>query len=140
MMMPVSGNIMENMDGRHWKNFFFRNGMTVSMTSQRNGTTEQVDMARQREIAGMPDSQIASIPSGLTRFWRTKPSQFAARFPSSGAPLTVRTPQDRQKWLDLARVEMLAALQSPNNHLLEAWVAAHPKTLARGTCPSDNDP
>ena len=38
------------------------------------------------------------------------------------------------------RAEILAALGSPTNRLLEAWVAAHPVKLAAGKCPEDSDP
>jgi hypothetical protein len=55
-------------------------------------------------------------------------------------PQSVTTAADRQKWLDIARLEFLAALTQPNNRLLEAWIAAHQKTLAKGTCPKDTDP
>ena len=140
MMFPISGNMMENMDNGPWKNWFFRNGMTVRMENQKNGTTAQVPLDRQKELALMSDANIIRIPSGVTRFWRTKPEQFAARFPTEAAPQSLNTPQDRQKWLDIARSEFLAALTRPNNRLLEAWIAAHKNTLAAGTCPDDTDP
>lgn len=140
MMFAVSGNILENMNPTTWKNYFFRNGMTVSMTGQPNGGTTAISLERQEELAQTPDSGIQTIPSGLTRFWRTLPKQFAARFPDAGAPVALNTPARRQKWLDLARAEFLAALGSPTNRLLEAWVAAHPVKLAAGKCPADNDP
>ena len=140
MMFPISGNMMENMDNGPWKNWFFRNGMTVRMQNQRNGTTAQIPVDRQKELALMSDANILRIPSGVTRFWRTKPAQFAARFPNEGVPQSLNTPQDRQKWLDIARAEFLAALNKPNNRLLEAWIAAHKQTLSSGSCPNDNDP
>lgn len=140
MMFPVSGNMMENMDGGRWKNYFFRNGMTVAIGSQSNGTTEQVPLNRQKELALMAEAKIARIPSGVTRFWRTMPRQFAARFPSEAIPQSLTTLQDRQQWLNIVRSEFLTALVEPSNRLLEAWVAAHPKTLAAGTCPNDKDP
>ena len=138
MMFPVSGNLMEDMDGP-WTNWFFRNGMTVRMPNQPNNTGSQIPMARQRELALMPDANILRIPSGITRFWRTMPAQFAARFPGEGVPVNVTTSQNRQKWLNIVRTEFLAALTKPNNRLLEAWVAAHKVTLTT-KCPEDNDP
>lgn len=140
MMFAVSGNVLENMNPTTWKNYFFRNGMTVSMTGQPNGTANAISLERQEELAQAPDSSIQTIPSGLTRYWRTLPKQFAARFPDAGAPVAVNTPALRQKWLDLARAEFLAALTSPTNRLLEAWVAAHPVKLSAGKCPADTDP
>lgn len=139
MMFPISGNMMENMDGP-WKNWFFRNGMTVRMQNQKNDSPEQIPLDRQKELALMSHANIIKIPTGVTRFWRTKPAQFAARFPNEGVPQILNTPQARQKWLDIARAEFLAALTKPNNRLLEAWIAAHKITLAAGACPNDNSP
>jgi hypothetical protein len=139
MMFPVSGNLMENMDGP-WTNWFFRNGMTVRMPHQQNNTTSQIPMESQRALALMADTNIVKIPSGITRFWRTKPAQFAARFPGEGVPVNVTTSQNRQRWLNIVRTEFLAALTRPNNRLLEAWVAAHKVTLTTPKCPEDNDP
>mgnify|MGYP007067072523 CR=1 FL=1 len=140
MMFPVSGNMMENMGGGHWKNYFFRNGMTVAIGGQLNGRTEQVPLDRQKELALMPDVKITRIPSGVTRFWRTMPGQFAAHYPNEAIPERVTTPQDKQQWLNIVRSEFLVALRGSSNRLLEAWIAAHPKTLAEGTCPNDEDP
>jgi hypothetical protein len=134
MMFPVSGNMMENMGNGPWTNWFFRNGMTVRMQNQQNNTTAQIPVDRQKELALMSDANIIRIPSGLTRFWRTTPAQFAARFPNEGVPESLNTPQARQKWLDIARAEFLGALTKPNNRLLEAWIAAHKQTLAAGSC------
>ncbi|UCI19918.1 glucosaminidase domain-containing protein [Mesorhizobium sp. B2-1-8] len=140
MMIPVSGNMMEDMDGVHWKNYFFRNGMTVTFETQGNGGTDQIDSAKQNDLTTMPDSAIKSIPSGVTRFWRTKSQQFAKQFPNQGAPANLKSPAERQQWLDTAKQELLNALSNPENRLLTAWVGAHPKTLAKGVCPEDNSP
>lgn len=140
MMFPVSGNILEDMTPKPWQNYFFRNGMTVAIGGQANGTSTPIPIARQEELARMPDTEITSIPTGLTRYWRTLPKQFAARFPDAGAPIKLDSQPARQKWLDIARVEFLEALASPTNRLLEAWVAAHPVTLKTGTCPEDKQP
>src|ERR1043166_5566230 len=140
MMFAVSGNVMENMDPATWKNYFFRNGMTVSFGGGENGLTKQVPLERQEALARMEDASIRSIPSGVTRFWRTLPRQFAARFPDAQAPTVLNSAAARQKWLDIAKAEFLAAIDNPTNRLLEAWVAAHPETLRRGRCPEDRDP
>lgn len=142
MMFPISGNIMENMGNGPWKNWFFRNGMTVRMPTQPplNGTTAQILLARQKELALLPNTEIRSIPSGITRFWRTMPAQFARRFPNEAIPQSVTTAEARQKWLDITRSEFLTALTKPNNRLLEAWVAAHKVTLTANKCPGDSDP
>jgi hypothetical protein len=134
MMFPVSGNVLENMD-ESWKNWFFRNGMTVRMPNQPNDSPQQIPLDRQKELALMANSEIVRIPSGLTRFWRTTPAIFAARFPNEGVPTTLTTAENRRRWLDITRVEFLAALTKPNNRLLEAWMVAHKNTLAAGSCP-----
>lgn len=135
MMFPIAGNMIE--DGVNW---FFRNGMTVRMPKQANQTPEQIPLDRQKKLALMPDSKITRIKTGLTRFWRTLPAQFSARFPGENIPQSVTTAADRQKWLAIARSEFLTALTRPNNRLLEAWIGAHQITLAAGTCPLDNQP
>jgi len=139
MMFPIGGNMMEDMDNSPWKNYFFRNGMTVSIRGQPNGQTDQIPLDRQKELARISDTAITRIPSGSTRFWRTLPRQFAERFPGEGAPASLATSTDMQRWLDLVRAEFQKALESPNNRLLEAWVAAHPQTLAAGRCPRDDE-
>ena len=140
MMFPISGNMMENMENSPWKNYFFRNGMTVSIGGEQNGSTAQISLERQEAVALMPNSAVTSIPTGLTRFWRTRPAQFAKQFPTVAVPPSLNSPKARGEWLDIAHSEFLAALSNPNNRLLEAWVAAHPKTLSAGRCPGDNEP
>jgi hypothetical protein len=139
MMFPISGNMMENMTPTVWKNYLFRNGMTVSFGGGENGSTSQLPVDRQEALARAEDSSIKSIPSGVTRYWRTLPRQFAARFPDAQAPTDLDSATARQKWLDIAKAEALAALDSPTNRLLEAWVASHPVTLRQGNCPEDGD-
>ncbi len=134
MMFPITGNMLENMDHTPFKNYFFRNGMTVLMKGQRNGTTDNIDLARQDALALMPTSAIRGIPSGRTRLWRTLPSEFAAFDPASGAPASLATAQERQAWLDLAAREFRAALEKPENRLLNAWIKAHQTALRTG-CP-----
>lgn len=137
MMFAVTGNVMENMNNSPWENYFFRNGMTVGVGAP-NGSDKQIPLERQKQLAMLPDEQIGSIRSGMTRFWRTTPLQFAARYPGEGVPQSLKTPQDRLRWLELARSEFLAALAKPDNRLLEAWVAAHPKPLSAGKCPMED--
>ncbi|NGZ10892.1 MAG: hypothetical protein CV088_16150 [Nitrospira sp. LK70] len=139
MMFPVSGNMIENMRGGLWKNYFFRNGMIVVIEGQPNGTTEQIPSDRQNELARMTEVKITRIPSGVTRFWRTMPKQFAARFPNEAIPHRLTTIQERQQWLNIVRAESRAALNEPSNRLLEAWIAAHPITVTMGICPKDEE-
>lgn len=140
LLFPISGNMMENMDSSPWKNYFFRNGMTVDIDNKPNATTDQIPIGRQEELAHLPNSAVTSIPSGLLRFWRTLPRQFAKRYPNEGVIPNVDSRAAQQKWLDVARAEFLTALKSPTNRLLAAWIAAHPETLRAGECPGDNSP
>jgi hypothetical protein len=142
MMFPISGNMGENM-GRGAGNYFFRNGVTVALKCSdnckegfiENGITtdgkpvERIMIEEQKRRALLPDSEIHHIPSGVVRFWRCLPRQFAARYPQAGVPQDPKY-SGRQKWLDIARSEMLTALDSDENRLLECWMAAHPKTIS----------
>ena len=110
------------------------------MPDQPNGTTAQIPLACQKGLALVPNIDIVSIPTGITRFWRTTPAQFASRFPNEGIPQSLATTEARQKWLDITRSEFLEALTKPTNRLLEAWVAAHQVTLTTNKCPDDSDP
>jgi hypothetical protein len=85
------------------------------MPNQQNNSPQQIPLDRQKELALMANSEIVKIPTGLTRFWRTTPAMFAARFPNEAVPTSVATPQDRQRWLEIAQTEFLGALTRPNN-------------------------
>jgi hypothetical protein len=135
MMFAVSGNMLEDMNAPIWENYFFRNGMTVGFKGRKNGTSKPISEDTQDDVAHKADTEIDRIPTGVTRYWRTLPSQFAARFPEAQAPTVLNSAAARQKWLDIAKAEFLAALDSPTNRLLEAWVAANLAPLRRGTCP-----
>ena len=124
MMFAVSGNIVEDN-----KNYFFRNGMTVKMPGFDNGSAGKIDRDVQIAAAKKENSAITRIPSGLTRFWRTLPRHLATLYSDSGAPQAVTENADRQVWLDVARKEILSALNQPENRLLDAYMAAHPETL-----------
>jgi len=129
-MFAVTGNIIEDMETRGvFKNYFFRNGMTVSVKRGVNGGTEELSIDAQKALAMTPNENIVQIPSGKTRFWSTLPSQFAFRFPNAGAPTTIATKERRTKWLALVQKEMLNALDSSSNRLLEAWLCSNVEML-----------
>ncbi len=130
---PIAGNVVED-----WRNIFFRNGMTV--TSEMDGkvwsfTSTAMDLDAQDRFAMLTDAEVVKdrdhetekspIPSGLTRLWRTRPSQFAKTYPESGAPKDMSRAEWRQAWLDLSKKEFLAALKNSENRLLTAWLATH---------------
>ena len=125
MMFPITGNLLE--DG----NYFFRNGVTSRIAGWKNGAKVQIPLERQKELAFKSNAEIASLPTGLTRFWRTLPAHMAARYPAETIPRHV----DTRQWLEFTQAEMLAAFERPNNRLLEAYLSAHPTTLAAGNCP-----
>ncbi|MDQ0513519.1 hypothetical protein [Ancylobacter amanitiformis] len=129
-MFPVAGNIIE--DGR---NFFFRNGMTVNLGDGTHASRRPIPLKLQEELAQRGDAQILSIPSGLTRYWRSRPHQVAVLFPDKRAPEAVNTAEQRALWLRIARDEFLSAARGRENRLLEAYVAVHRDVLARGQCP-----
>lgn len=128
-MFPVAGNIIEG--GR---NFFFRNGMTVNLGAT-HASRRPISVKRQEELALGGDGQIRSIPSGLTRYWRTRPQHVSTLFPDARAPLTVETAEMRALWLKIAGDEFLSAVRARENRLLDAYVKAHGAALAREQCP-----
>jgi hypothetical protein len=138
MMFPVSGNIIEN-----GGNYFFRNGMTVRMPGFVNAGTRPIALEAQRALAQQPNTAVTGIPSGLSRFWRTLPRHFADLFPEKGAPRKLDTAEAQQKWMAIVQSDVLAALEKPDNPLLDAYMAAHKASLAAllgkpigvGSCP-----
>ena len=124
MMFAISGNIIEDK-----KNFFFRNGMTVVMSGFPHRSTRSIEEDVQRKSAEQPNTLITKIPTGLTRYWRTLPRHFAMLYPDRSAPIKMGRNVEWQKWLEIVRTEMLSAIEKPKNTLLEAYVAAYPKTL-----------
>ena len=59
------------------------------------------------------------------------PVYLANTFKDSGAPKEVSTKEERLKWLDVARNEMLSALKNSENRLLTAYLSVHQKTIRR---------
>lgn len=132
---PIAGNMLEDMEGDgSLKNYFFRNGMTTSFRRGVNGNDVELTLEDQEALAAASDSEALSIPTGLTRFWRTRPADFAARFPDAGAPANTSGAENRLAWLTLVRTEMLAALEGDRNRLLEAWLCANSTALFGATC------
>jgi hypothetical protein len=137
-MFAISGNIIEDMDGPGiFKNWLFRNGMTTSFKRGVNGYDTELAMAEQRELAMRPNDAVLSIPSGMTRFWRTELAQMRARFPDSGAPANVNGAANRAAWLGVVQKEMLGALDG-DNRLLEAWMCANAAGFFGTSCKPPN--
>jgi hypothetical protein len=132
---PIAGNMLEDMeDDGSLKNYFFRNGMTASFRAGVNGNGAELTLEDQEALAATASESVLSVPTGLTRYWRTRPADFAARFPDSGAPPNTAGAENRAAWLALAQTEMLAALDSDRNRLLEAWLCANATELFGATC------
>jgi hypothetical protein len=120
-------------------NLFFRNGVVVA--APQNGTAEPVPVAEQEKLARLPESAIEAMPGGgAVAFWHTQPFQFAVKAIDLGVPAEMNTPDRRQKWLEVIRAEMQAALKSDTNRFLSGWMTAHPITLRTGECADDRDP
>lgn len=134
-MFAVTGNVIEDMQHPgDFKNYFFRNGMTVSVRHGINGSGQELTVETQATLAMIPDDDILAIRSGSTRFWGTTPAMFAARFPEAGSSAGLASKEQRIKWLTVVRQEMLHALDSPSNRLLEAWLCAGP-AVSGFSCP-----
>lgn len=118
MMFPVEGNIIENR-----MSYYFRNGMTVVVKGFDHRSTEPIDLVAQRSLLG--SATLESIPSGLTRLWRTRPEHMAKLFPNESIPQGVDITQRRDRWLQIAKAEMTAAIDNPSNRLLDIYVATH---------------
>jgi hypothetical protein len=124
MMFPISGNIIEDD-----LNYFFRNGITVVMSGFPHASSRVIGEDLQRSLAEQSNELITRIPTGLARYWRTLPRHFAALYPDKAAPPKVDQKEERQKWLEIVRTEVLLALETPENTLLEAYMAAYPTSL-----------
>jgi len=134
-MFAVTGNVIEDMQHLgDFKNYFFRNGMTVSVRHGINGSGQELTLETQLALAMIPDDDILAIRSGSTRYWGTTPAMFAARFPDAGLSAGLARKEQRIKWLMVVRQEMLHALDSPSNRLLEAWLCAGPD-VSGFSCP-----
>ena len=131
----VTGNVLEDQpETGVQKNFFFRNGMTVAVAPNVNGRPDDLPLDRQQALADTSNEDIVSIPSGRTRYWSTTPAQFRARFPHANVPPDLATREHRLAWLELARGELLGALASDRNRLLEAWLCANAHARFQTTC------
>ena len=71
---------------------------------------------------------------GAVAFWHTMPYQFAVKAIDLGVPAEMNTPDRRQRWLEIIRAEMQAALKTDGNRFLSGWMTAHPITLRTGEC------
>ncbi len=119
MMFPISGNVMENMNPKTWKNYFFRNGMTVAIDGETNGSTIQIPIEKQEAFASSPDNAILSIPSGITRFWRTLRFEATPSFPERAAHDEQRVPPAHRAY---AATSSFAGGKLPWLRIGPAWV------------------
>lgn len=135
-MFAIAGNILEDQNGNGVRNYFFRNGMTVSFAGHPSGSTDSLSVVDQEAIARLPNNQISSIPTGLTRPWRTTPAIFAWRYPWVGPPELLDAQESRRRWLDRVQGKMNEALYSDHNELLEAWLCAQAQADFGASCRS----
>jgi hypothetical protein len=109
----VGGNAITEKSGVTQNNFF-RNGVAINAAP--NGKAEAVSLEDQEKLAKIPEVDIAALPGGGgVAFWHTLPYQFAVKAIDLGVPAELNTPDRRQKWLEIIRLEMLAALGKAEN-------------------------
>lgn len=121
------------------QNRFYRNG--VAIVAPKSGMPGAVPIAEQEQIAHIPEKDVSGmLDRGGVAFWDTMPYHFAVKAIDLGVPAEMNTPDRREKWLEIVRVEMLKALESPENRFLSGWMSAHPITLRAGECPDSRDP
>jgi hypothetical protein len=134
----IGGNLVADRKGSV-TNMFFRNGVVIA--APWNGKSDPVPAAEQEQLAKTPESGVAAMQGGgAVAFWHTLPYQFAVKAIDLGVPAEMNTPDRRQRWLELIRAEMLAALGTQGNRFLSGWMTAHPITLRTGECADDRDP
>lgn len=134
----VGGDLVADRKGAV-TNMFYRNGVVIA--APQNGKPDAVPVAEQEKLAGTPEAAVAAMQGGgAVAFWHTMPFQFAVKAIDLGVPAEMNTPDRRQKWLEIIRAEMLAALKADDNRFLSGWMTAHPITLRTGECADDRDP
>lgn len=134
----IGGNLAAERKGAV-TNMFYRNGVVIA--APQNGKTDAVPVADQEKLARIPESGVEAMQGGgAVAFWHTMPFQFAVKAIDIGVPAEMNTPDRRQKWLEVIRAEMLAALKTDGNRFLSGWMTAHPITLRTGECADDRDP
>lgn len=132
----ISGNVLEDLlpkDGVH-ENYAFRHGITVRISPGFNGSIKDYSISDQIQVMNAVDDKIIGMKSGKARFWSTLPSEFKAHFPSASVPPAVGTAAGAQAWAKLVQTEFLAALKSPDNRLLEAWLCQSNQSAFKGKC------
>lgn len=134
----IGGNLAAQRKGSV-TNLFYRNGVVIA--APQNGKAEAVPVAEQEKLARLPESGVEAMQGGgAVAFWHTMPFQFAVKAIDLGVPAEMNTPDRRQRWLEIIRSEMQAALKSDGNRFLSGWMTAHPITLRTGECADDRDP
>lgn len=136
MTFAVGGDVVAERKGV-LQNVFYRNGVAIAAPQD----AKPVALDEQERLAHLPEGQVEAMPGqGAIAFWRTLPFQFAVKAIDLGVPAEMNTLDRRQKWLEIVRAEMLAALEAKDNRFLSGWMTAHPITLRTGECPDSRDP
>jgi hypothetical protein len=134
----IGGNLAAERKGAV-TNLFYRNGVVVG--APQNGKADAVPVPEQEKLARLPESGVEAMAGGgAVAFWHTMPYQFAVKAIDLGVPAEMNTPDRRQRWLEIIRAEMQAALKTDGNRFLSGWMTAHPITLRTGECADDRDP
>lgn len=120
-------------------NMFYRNGVVIG--APHNGKTQAVPVEEQEKLAHLAEDTVDAMPErGAVALWRTMPHDFATKAMDLGVPSETNEPARRQKWLELIRTEMQAAMTKGENRLLAGWIHSHPITLRVNDCPDRSDP
>jgi hypothetical protein len=62
-MFPIAGNPIEGLDDRPgFENYVFRNGITISVRTGLNGSSEELYLDTQRALAIAPNARICPRP------------------------------------------------------------------------------
>lgn len=134
----IGGNLAAERKGAV-TNMFFRNGVVIAAPP--NGKGDAVPADQQEKLAKTPEAAVEAMQGGgAVAFWHTMPFQFAVKAIDLGVPAEMNTPDRRQKWLEVIRAEMQAALKTDGNRFLSGWMTAHPIVLRAGECADDRDP
>jgi hypothetical protein len=134
----IGGNLAAERKGAV-TNMFYRNGVVIAAAA--TGKSDPVPLAEQEKLAKTPESAVEAMQGGgAVAFWHAMPFQFAIKAIDLGVPAEMNTPDRRQKWLEIIRAEMQAALKGDGNRFLSGWMTAHPITLRTGECADDRDP
>lgn len=134
----IGGNLLASRKGVV-TNMFYRNGVVIG--APQNGKPGAVPVEEQEKLAHLAEDKVEAMPErGAAALWQVMPHDLATKAIDLGVPSETNEPARRQKWLEVVRAEMLAAMTKGENRLLSGWIHSHPITLRVNECPERSDP